>query len=68
MKKKINNRNYKKIVEQMPIAVIDFIIDITKNFEENINCQFSYDDTNKYDILLVKRRNEPLKNQWWIPG
>lgn len=49
----IDPKDYKKIVELMPIMVIDYLI---------------YENDKSNNILLVKRNNEPLKDQWWVPG
>jgi colanic acid biosynthesis protein WcaH len=41
---------YGQIVENMPIACIDFVL------------------VHEGKVLLVFRKEEPAKEQWWIPG
>jgi len=46
----IPNKEYKRILELMPICCVDLII-----YQDN-------------KILLIKRKDEPCKGEWWIPG
>lgn len=46
----INEKEYKKIINLMPILCIDFLIRKDKNY------------------LLIKRLEEPLKEEFWLPG
>lgn len=48
----IPSKLYEKIVENIPIVCVDVVI------RNHIN--------NK--ILLIKRKDEPCKNEWWIVG
>jgi colanic acid biosynthesis protein WcaH len=51
---KIPDHEYRKIINLMPIIVIDYLI---------------YEHGNKSDdVLLVRRKNNPLSGQWWLPG
>ena len=46
----INEKEYKKIINIMPIFCIDFLIKKDEYF------------------LLIKRLEEPLKGEFWLPG
>ncbi|MFH1770932.1 MAG: NUDIX domain-containing protein [archaeon] len=46
----IPEKDYKKILETMPLCCTDVII------HQNGK------------VLLVKRKEEPAKNEWWVPG
>lgn len=46
----INEKEYKKIINLMPIFCIDFLI------------------RKDEDFLLIKRLEEPLKEEFWLPG
>ena len=43
---------YKEIISNIPILCVDIILT----------------NKNKNKFLLIKRNNEPLKNEWWIVG
>lgn len=47
----IPEKEYKKIIQVLPILCVDVII---------VN--------EKKEYLLVKRKNEPLKGEWWVVG
>lgn len=47
----IPDKDYRRIIEQLPIICVDAII---------IN--------DKKQYLLVRRKNEPLKGEYWVPG
>ena len=47
----LNEIDYIKVIETMPIVCVDALIINEKN-----------------QYLLVKRTNEPLKDEYWLPG
>ena len=47
----IPDKEYKKILESVPICCVDIVV---RNKEG--------------EILLIRRKNEPMKNLWWFPG
>ena len=52
--KKIPSTEYKKILDNMPIACVDLLI---------------YDgNKSNAKFLLVLRKDEPAKNEWFVPG
>lgn len=52
---KIQESLYKDIVKSIPLLCIDLVIDCYKN-------------RNQKGYLLVKRCQEPLMGEWWVPG
>ena len=48
---KLLRREYKSVLEKVPILCVDGILTNEKN-----------------QVLLVKRKIEPFKKQWWVPG
>ena len=48
--KKIPEKLYKKIVENMPFCCVDIVVHY------------------KGLVMLVKRKNNPAKGAWWLPG
>ena len=48
--KRISDKEYSKILDEMPICCVDLVLKTKKG------------------ILLVLRKQEPAKNNWWFPG